>query len=87
MRAVAGSATFHFDGRMLMHVGPTFLNVTIGADFPIGFAKHGFVASSMRAVTIRTLQETFGHTMVTRQRELGLDRAVARETQFGLRFP
>jgi hypothetical protein len=85
VRTMAGDAAFDLHGRMLENVRPALLGMTVDAPFPVRFAKHRLVAGSMRTVAVRTFHQAFRNAVVTRQRELRLNNAMACETKLGLR--
>jgi len=71
VRGVANRASFHLHGGMFMGKGSTLFNVTGNA----GLIRAGLFQ-----------HQTLGNTVVVGQCKLGLNRAVARNAKFRLRF-
>ena len=81
VRIVADDATFNFHRRMLEDVRPALLHVALNTGFPTRFVQTGPVEGAVRRVAIGTLHQAFRHAMMNRQGELGLNGAMAGETE------
>jgi hypothetical protein len=84
MRCVAAGAAFHLDGGVLVDKRSPFLNVAPDAGFRPLVAKHQEIPVSVRIVAVGADDQTLGHRMMSRQRELTLDRRVTAETELRL---
>ena len=82
--AVAGRTTFHLDGRMFMQEGTALFGVAAGADFKVDLLELRALQGTVGVVTIGTLHEAFGYSVVRGKSELRLNLFVTAEAQLGL---
>ena len=79
-------AAFDFHRRVLKYKGPALFHVALRAGFPTTLAQVRPVGSPMWIVAVRALHGALWHAVMRGQGKLGLDVAMASETQFRLWF-
>ena len=62
---------------MLVHEWPALLRVAVYAGLKVRLIEAGQVHAAVGIVAVGTLHQSLGHAMMNRQRELGLNRAMA----------
>src|SRR5689334_22300231 len=71
---------------MFEDVRPALFNVTLHASLPVRLSQTREVEGAVRAVAIGAFYEPLRNAVVNRQRELGLNRAMAGEANRRLRL-
>ena len=78
VRAVARNTALYLRGGVLVHIWPSLFDVALNAGFRLSLHKTRWIKRSVRVVAIRTLHQSFGHTVMHRLRKLPTNRCVAR---------